>query len=251
MEGKTAARAGLAAAGILILALGIGGIRRWAGGPSSAAPAGVSAPANPAGAPQEAPSSPPPAAATPPLTTPGVEGFFSPALGPGDTTTTVQPGDTLTRIARKNGITVELLRVSNGIRGDLIRVGQRLKVPKVNFSVIVDKSQNTLTLKNGEEVVKIYRCSTGREGITPPGTFRIVNRMVDPVWKGIVPPGDPKNPLGTRWLGFDLPQYGIHGTHAPETIGKPVTEGCVRLVNSDAEELYTLLAEGTSVTIVE
>ena len=163
----------------------------------------------------------------------------------------VQPGDTLARIAKKNKTTVELLRAANTVRGDFIRVGQKLKVSQSRFSVLVDKSQNLLTLKNGEEVVKLYRCSTGERGITPAGAFKIVNRLVDPVWKGIVAPGDPENPLGTRWLGFDLPQYGIHGTNQPETIGQPVTKGCVRLVNSDAEELYTLLPEGTPVTIVE
>ena len=233
---KMAWRVGLGVAGVLVLALGIAGIVR-----------GTKTPLPPAGASQQSELP----VASPPLTTPGVEGFFSPTPGLGDLTYTVQPGDTLTRIARKAGTTVELLRVSNGIRGDLIRVGQRLKVLQANFSVLVDKSQNTLTLKNGEEVVKIYRCSTGREGITPTGTFQIVNRMVDPVWKGIVAPGDPGNPLGTRWLGFDLPQYGIHGTNEPESIGKSVTDGCVRLANSDVEELYTLLAEGTSVTVVE
>ncbi len=177
--------------------------------------------------------------------------IFSPTMTPDAATYKVEPGDTLGRIARRSGTTVELIRAANGVRGDLIRVGQLLKVTKTNFSVIVDKSQNTLTLKNGEEVVKVYHCSTGAGGITPAGNFRITSRLIDPVWKGVVAPGDPENPLGTRWLGFDLPQYGIHGTNQPESIGKPVTRGCIRLLNSDAEELYTLLPEGTSVTIVE
>jgi len=163
----------------------------------------------------------------------------------------VQPGDTLARIAKKHATTVELLRASNLVRGDFIRVGEKLKVNPTRFNVLVDKSQNLLTLKRGEEVVKVYRCSTGARGITPAGAYKIVNRMMDPVWKGIVAPGDPENPLGTRWLGFDLPQYGIHGTNEPQTIGRPVTKGCVRLINSDAEELYTLLPEGTLVTIAE
>lgn len=177
--------------------------------------------------------------------------FFSATRTPDAVAYRVEPGDNLSRIAKKFGTTVELLRASNRLRGDLIRVGQQLKVTPAKFSVIVDKSQNILTLKNGEEVVKVYRCSTGLGGITPTGDFKIVSRLVDPVWKGIVAPGHPENPLGTRWLGFDLPQYGIHGTNEPDTIGRPVTQGCVRLVNSDAEELYTLLPEGTVVTVVE
>jgi LysM repeat protein len=43
---------------------------------------------------------------------------------------TVSKGDTLTKIGRKYGVTVSALRSANGISGDLIRIGQRLKIPK-------------------------------------------------------------------------------------------------------------------------
>jgi membrane-bound lytic murein transglycosylase D len=43
----------------------------------------------------------------------------------------VRPGDTLGRIALQHGIEVTDLRSTNGIKGDLIRVGQRLRVPVV------------------------------------------------------------------------------------------------------------------------
>lgn len=177
--------------------------------------------------------------------------ILSDAADPDSLVYTVQPGDTLSKIAQQQGTTVELLKVANGLQGDLIRVGQRLKVTQARFNVLVDKSQNLLTLKDGEEVLKVYRCSTGEGGITPTGDFKIVTRIVDPVWKGIFPPGHPENPLGSRWMGFDLPEYGLHGTNEPETIGQPVTRGCVRLTNADVEELYLLLPEGTPVTIIE
>ncbi len=180
-----------------------------------------------------------------------IQAIFSTQFSPSDLSYEVQSGDTLTKIARKHHVTVELLRVCNGLRGDLVRLGQTLKIPNVNFIVFVDKSQNLLTLKNGEQVFKTYRCSTGRGGITPVGDFKIANKMIDPVWKGLVSPSDPKNPLGTRWLGFDLPQYGIHGTNDPSTIGQPVTQGCVRMLNEDVEELYTLLPVGTVIIIAE
>lgn len=177
--------------------------------------------------------------------------LLSPVRAEGEALYAVKPGDTLSRIAREHRITLELLQTANGLQGDFIRAGQKLRVPEVDFSVIVDKSQNTLTLKQKEEVFKVYRCSTGAGGITPAGEFRIVSRLKDPVWKGVVPPGSPENPLGSRWLGFDMPEYGIHGTSRPETIGQPVTKGCVRLLNSDVEELFVLLPEGTRVTIIE
>ena len=180
-----------------------------------------------------------------------VQLLLSPAAPSSEENYTVQPGDTLSKIAQEGGVTIDLLRSANGLQGDLIRVGQTLRVPKVQFSVIVDKSQNTLTLKSAEDVLKVYRCSTGQGGVTPTGQFKIVTRLVNPVWKGVVAAEDPENPLGTRWLGFDLPEYGIHGTNEPETVGQPVTKGCIRLLNSDVEELFTLLPEGTPVTIVE
>jgi lipoprotein-anchoring transpeptidase ErfK/SrfK len=180
-----------------------------------------------------------------------VEMFFSPNATPDSVYYRVQPGDTLSKIAREFSTTVDLLMASNQLKSDLIRIGQRLKVSRTDFNVVVDKSQNTLTLKNKDEVLKVYRCSTGEGGITPAGDFKIVSRMVDPVWKGVVEPGHPDNPLGTRWLGFDLPEYGIHGTKDPESIGLSVTRGCVRLTNSDVEELYALLPAGTHVTVTE
>ena len=78
--------------------------------------------------------------------------------------------------------------------------------------------------------------------------------MENPVWyhKGeIVPPGTPDNFLGTRWLGFDLPQYGIHGTVEPQLIGQSVSHGCVRMHNEDVEELFTYIPYGTKVKIVQ
>ena len=179
---------------------------------------------------------------------------LSPTASPDSVTYLVQPGDTLSKIAKRGHTTVELLKSANGLMSDRILPGQHIKVVKANFSVVVDKSLNTLTLKNGEEVLKVYRCSTGKNGITPTGTFKIINRIVDPPWyspQGVIPPGDPNNPLGSRWMGFDVPGYGIHGTTDPTSIGKPVTQGCVRLAKNDVEELFTLLPEGTQVVIVE
>ncbi len=118
----------------------------------------------------------------------------------------------------------------------------------------MDKSQNVLFLKNGDEVLKVYKVSTGTNNSTPVGTFKITSKLVDPVWfnKGIVvPPDSPQNVLGSRWLGFDMPGYGIHGTVEPETIGQQVTAGCVRMRNSDVEEVYSLIPLGTEIVIVD
>ncbi len=170
------------------------------------------------------------------------------------TTYTIEPGDTLGRIARQHKTTVELLQKANHLTGEKILVGHALKVPMATFSVVVNKSQNTLMLKANEEVVKTYAVSTGKDNQTPVGTFTIVNKLVDPPWytaQGVIPPGSPENILGTRWLGFSKPGYGIHGTTDPAAIGQAVTAGCVRMRNAEVEELYALLPLGTDVTIVD
>ena len=46
----------------------------------------------------------------------------------GSRTYTVRRGDTLSSIARKHGISVSTLKKRNGIKGDKIRVGQKLKI---------------------------------------------------------------------------------------------------------------------------
>jgi LysM repeat protein len=42
---------------------------------------------------------------------------------------TVKGGDTLTRIAKKYGTTAKAIRAANGLQSDVIKVGQKLKIP--------------------------------------------------------------------------------------------------------------------------
>jgi lipoprotein-anchoring transpeptidase ErfK/SrfK len=165
----------------------------------------------------------------------------------------VVSGDTLGELAKKYGTTIDLIKRSNNLSSNVIRVGQRLRIWTGKFNIFVDKSQNKLTLKDGDEIVKVYDVSTGTNNSTPVGTYTITSKLIDPVWfnKGIVlPPESPDNVLGSRWLGFDLPGYGIHGTIEPDAIGQQVTAGCVRMRNAEVEELYSIVPMGTEVTIV-
>ena len=180
--------------------------------------------------------------------------LLSPTLTSRDQLYVVQPGNTLAGIAKRFHVTVEFLQRANGLAGHVIQPGRQLKVAGGTFSILVDKSQNTLLLKRDEDIVKQYAVSTGSHNSTPVGTFTVVNRLVNPPWysdQGVIPFGDPRNVLGTRGMGFDKPGYGIHGTADPSTIGTQTTAGCVRLRNADVEELYLLIPEGTLVTIID
>jgi len=166
----------------------------------------------------------------------------------------VQNGDTLSRIASQYGVTAGLVRVSNRIKGDRIRPFQKLKIMQDKWRILVDKSTNILILKAGDRVVKTYPVGTGKRGNTPLGDFEIVNRLKDPTWyyEGIVAqPGTSENPLGTRWMGFNIDGYGLHGTTDPASIGKYETLGCIRMYNADVEELFEIVPTGTKVSVFE
>ncbi|MCX5706966.1 MAG: L,D-transpeptidase family protein [Candidatus Omnitrophica bacterium] len=180
--------------------------------------------------------------------------LFSPALTAKSRLYEIKPGDTLTKIAREFKTTADLIKKSNNLSDDKIIPGRKIKVWTAGFSVLVDKSQNILILKSEEEIIKTYIVSTGKNNSTPVGNFKITSKLINPTWfkaGAVVSAGSPENILGTRWMGFDLPSYGIHGTTEPQSLGKQVTQGCVRMSNSEVEELYTIIPLGTEVSIVD
>ena len=178
--------------------------------------------------------------------------LFSKEVDPGSVSYTVKPGDSLYVLARKNQTTVDLIKKINGLKSDNIYPGMKLKIHTAPFSIQIDKVRNTLVLYSQDKPVKKYSVATGKDNSTPVGKFKITDKLVNPTWfktGAILPPGSPENGLGTRWMGFDKPSYGIHGTIEPETIGTQASEGCIRMRNEDVEELYSIVPSGTVVIV--
>jgi len=180
--------------------------------------------------------------------------MFSPTLAENSVEYEIQSGDTLFAVAKKFNTTVELLKKVNDLQSDLIHPGQHIKIILSEFSIFVDKSDNTLTLNGDEEIIKTYSVSTGKDNSTPVGVFKLEEKMVKPLWYkiGSVVSADSKEyELGARWMGLSVEGYGIHGTSDENSIGKQVTQGCIRMHNDDIVELYTIVPSGTKVEIVE
>lgn len=184
--------------------------------------------------------------------------IFSPDASADADVYVVKPGDTLSKIARQYGTSYELIMRLNRKENTLLRVNEKLKVLKGTLSLLVDKSDFTLTVLLDGHYIKQYPVGTGVKGKTPVGVFKIKNKLKNPVWyspEGVYEYGHPKNILGTRWLGFvdkpGLKGYGIHGTALPETIGEESSMGCVRMYNKDVEELYDFVVPGAEVKIQE
>ncbi|XWN34336.1 MAG: L,D-transpeptidase [Devosia sp.] len=66
-------------------------------------------------------------------------------------------------------------------------------------------------------------------------------------------PGGPNNPLGARALylyksGRDT-MYRIHGTNDPTSVGRAVSNGCIRLLNEHVKDLYARVGVGARVYV--
>ena len=122
--------------------------------------------------------------------------------------------------------------------------------------IIVNKQTNEVALITENRVQTVVSAATGKtEELTPEGLFTITVKAPDPYYrKKDIAGGNPENPLGTRWIGFDAEDtdgrtYGIHGTNDPASIGKKVSQGCIRLQNEAVESLYDYIPLGAKILV--
>lgn len=116
----------------------------------------------------------------------------------------------------------------------------------------------------GELLARFYCSVAAKKEKLPRGSGEVVVVAENPTYtfdpemwpevKGIdrkltIPPG-PRNPVGLRWIGLNLPGVGMHGTPTPEMIGKTGSHGCIRLTNWDAIRLAKMVSVGTPVRFI-
>jgi lipoprotein-anchoring transpeptidase ErfK/SrfK len=108
-----------------------------------------------------------------------------------------------------------------------------------SYRIIVDLSDRSLYLLDGNVVVRSYPVGIGKMLTgTPTGEYTIINKQANP-----------GGPYGAFWMGLSKPHYGIHGTNDPSSIGKEVSHGCIRMYNADVLQLADIVPIGTQVTI--
>jgi lipoprotein-anchoring transpeptidase ErfK/SrfK len=153
-----------------------------------------------------------------------------------------------------------------------IPAGTILQIPDVNYPepdgkaafVTIHLSENYLeAFDENTNLIAHFPCSiAAKVEKRPVGKLHVAvvapnpNYTFDPelfpesgeTQKLVLPPG-PNNPVGVAWIGLDKTGYGIHGTPAPEQIGRTESHGCFRLANWDAEYLLKLAWIGMPVFV--
>jgi lipoprotein-anchoring transpeptidase ErfK/SrfK len=137
-------------------------------------------------------------------------------------------------------------------------------------TIIIDPANHFLYLQLNLDEARRYGVGVGRAGLAFKGTATIARKAKWPSWrptqnmirrnpgkyakyaKGV--PGGPNNPLGSRALylyrdGRDT-LYRIHGTTEPSSIGRSISNGCIRMINSHVEDLYERVPLGAPVVVI-
>jgi lipoprotein-anchoring transpeptidase ErfK/SrfK len=111
---------------------------------------------------------------------------------------------------------------------------------KNQHSIHISLAERRLYLVSGSVLLASWPVAIGKaETPTPSGRFVVINKSIL----------DGRQIYGTRWIGFNKPRYGIHGTNYPPCIGKAVSKGCVRMQNRDVESLFAQISIGAPVYV--
>ena len=129
---------------------------------------------------------------------------------------------------------------------------RQVTVEKVSTRIVVDLSEKSVTLyKAGKRILSSTAAIGAPATPTPTGRFYVNQRLI---------PADKRGPFGPGAIGVSAfsdvltgwTQGGpiaIHGTNAPWSIGKAVSNGCIRIPNAVLRKLFEQALSGTPVLI--
>jgi lipoprotein-anchoring transpeptidase ErfK/SrfK len=130
-------------------------------------------------------------------------------------------------------------------------------------TIVIKTAERRLyfVLKNGETVS--YPVAVGKAGKTWTGVAHVDEKFLNPAWSppeeirrdrpglpDVIPGGTPANPMGVAAMTLDPGEYAIHGTNAPNSIGRPASYGSIRMHNSDILDLYKRVDVGARVIVL-
>jgi lipoprotein-anchoring transpeptidase ErfK/SrfK len=159
-------------------------------------------------------------------------------------------GVRLDRRCRRQAYLVQIPQRPNGVTGWV--PAAQVGVERVRTRILVDLSEKRVTLyRSGKRVLTATAAVGSPATPTPTGSFYVNQRLI---------PTDPTGPFGPGAVGISAfsnvltgwTQGGpiaIHGTNAPWSIGKAVSNGCIRLPNETLRKVFAQALSGTPVLI--
>ena len=151
---------------------------------------------------------------------------------------------------RARSYLVQVPRRPNGATGWV--PAREVEVATVRTRIVVDPSAKRVTLyRDGKRVLSTPAAIGAPATPTPTGSFYVNQRLI---------PSDPGGPFGPGAVGISAfsnvltgwTQGGpiaIHGTNAPWSIGKAVSNGCIRIPNATLRRVFAQAFSGTPVLI--
>ncbi len=165
----------------------------------------------------------------------------------------VKSGDTLNRIASRTDSTTELIMRSNNLETVMINIGERFLIPQLDFSVAVDRENQTVTLYNKDRFFKEYAVQQWKLPLqrgNAPSRGEVREKIA---WKSgkRLRIGDPEYAGSARWVMTSLPGLTLYsapdeGTEVPTRDIPPAGLG---LKFRDMDEIAVLVSRGTPVTL--
>jgi len=162
----------------------------------------------------------------------------------------VGQAETLMEIAARYELPWQLLANINSIDDPvMVLPGTELKVVRGPFRAEVDLQREELTIFLGDLYAGRFTIAVGSAPTPEEGTYTIQDKQSARTYYDAagtpIPPDDPRNPYGKVWLDLGK-QICIHGS--PDRT-EPTDQGCISLRGTDADDLYAILGQGSTVTI--
>ncbi|GEP00498.1 L,D-transpeptidase [Methylobacterium haplocladii] len=142
-------------------------------------------------------------------------------------------------------------------------------------TIVVDPRAHFLYLVLPNGRARRYGVGVGKQGFSWSGAATVNSKQAWPDWyppkemierrpdlkgqvsklqSGVGVPGGSGNPLGARamylWQNNKDTLFRIHGTTEPQSIGKSVSSGCIRMINQDAIDLFSRVNVGAKVVVL-
>ncbi|MEZ5844656.1 MAG: L,D-transpeptidase [Hyphomicrobiaceae bacterium] len=122
-------------------------------------------------------------------------------------------------------------------------------------AIVIVNKERALYLVLGDGKARRYRVAVGEEFEVWTGRTFVSAKKEDPWWYPVdgsdpVPGGDPSNPLGRRAMYLDWSLLRIHGTPSRHSIGRAVSNGCIRMLDEDVKDLYERVHLGAPVIAI-